>query len=220
MPPLEMLIAFTLAALVMNLSPGPSNLYVMARAIGQGVRGGLAATAGLAVGGLVHVLAAVAGLSAIFTHSPTLYTLVKLAGAGYLVYLGINYWRAARAENIAQPQPGAEASAGGKPLIAVFKESILVEVTNPKTALFFLALLPQFVAPEAGPVWTQLLVLGLIVTASAVPCDILVAVSASKVSDWLLTHRHAPRIQARVSGSILVTMGVAIAGNEAVSLAK
>lgn len=93
MPSAEVLIAFTTAALMMNMSPGPSNLYVMARAIAQGARGGIAAAAGLAAGSLVHVAAAVLGLSALFVHSPTLYTMIKLIGAGYLVYLGINYWR-------------------------------------------------------------------------------------------------------------------------------
>ena len=85
MPPIEALIAFTIAALVMNISPGPSNLYVMARSIAQGANGGIVAAAGLAAGSLVHVFATVLGLSAIFKHSPTLYTLVKLAGAGYLL---------------------------------------------------------------------------------------------------------------------------------------
>lgn len=214
MPPIEMLMAFTVAALLMNVSPGPSNLYVMARSIAQGVWGGLAAAAGLAVGGMVHVAAAVLGLSAVFKHSPTLYTLVKLLGAGYLIYLGVCYWRESRAQAPDAPQWQVPS----KSLASVFRESIIVEVTNPKTALFFLALLPQFVMPEAGPVWQQLLVLGLIVTVSALPCDILVAVSASKVADWLAQHAQAQQIQSRVSGAILLGMGAAIAGSEVLRL--
>jgi threonine/homoserine/homoserine lactone efflux protein len=93
MPSTEVLIAFTAAALLMNISPGPSNLYVMARAIAQGTQGGIVAAIGLAVGSLVHVVATALGLSAIFAHSPTLYTIVKLTGAAYLVYLGITYWK-------------------------------------------------------------------------------------------------------------------------------
>ncbi len=209
MPSIEVLIAFTTAALVMNMSPGPSNLYVMARAIAQGARGGIAAAAGLATGSLVHVAAAVLGLSALFVHSPTLYTIIKLIGAGYLVYLGINYWRS----SFKGTQESAP-SLAEKPLTDVFRESVLVEITNPKTALFFLAFLPQFVTPEQGPVAPQLLILGLIVTLSAIPCDILVAVSSSRVAAWLLRHPAAPAIQDRISGTILFGMGAYIAIDE------
>ncbi len=155
MPSLEVLLAFTVTAVVMNLSPGPSNLYVMARAISQGATGGLVAAAGLAVGSLVHVVAAVFGLAAVFQYSPLAYTVFKLAGAGYLIYLGVSYWRA---------RPAAIDEAERLPvksLGTVFRESVIVEATNPKTALFFLALLPQFVDPAAGPVAPQFLLLGL-----------------------------------------------------------
>ena len=209
MPSTDVLIAFTAVALLMNLSPGPSNLYVMARAIAQGMKGGAVAALGLTVGTMVHVLATVLGLSAIFSHSPTLYTAIKLAGAAYLIYLGINYWKSTtsnQSERIKKPRQ--------KPLITVFKESIIVEVTNPKTALFFIALLPQFVVPESGPVSGQLLVLGLIVTLSALPCDMLVAFSSSKIANWLVKNERAQRIQERISGSILFGMGTYIIADE------
>lgn len=209
MPTTEALIAFTIAALVMNISPGPSNLYVMARSIAQSTNGGIVAAAGLAVGSLVHVFATVLGLSAIFKHSPTLYTIVKLAGAGYLIYLGIKYWRTKQS---GLPREADVTSA--KPLLTIFKESVIVEVTNPKTALFFIALLPQFVTPESGPVATQLLVFGIIVTVSALPCDILVAISSSKVAKWLSKNNKAQEIQERVSGSILFGMGAYIVSDE------
>ncbi|MEM7563070.1 MAG: LysE family translocator [Pseudomonadota bacterium] len=193
----------------MNISPGPSNLYVVARAIAQGTRGGLVATLGLAVGSMVHVGATVFGLSAIFIHSPTLYSIVKIAGAAYLIYLGISYFRKRTTGN------GNKIDAvEHKPLLSVFFESIIVEVTNPKTALFFIALLPQFVAPEAGPVALQLLLLGAIVTLSAIPCDILVAVSTSKASNWLLNNEPAQRIQEKISGTILFGMGAFIIADE------
>ena len=212
MPSPEVLFAFTLAALMMNISPGLSNLYVMARAIAQGTRGGIVAALGLAAGSLVHVVATVFGLSAVFEHSPALYTVVKLLGAGYLLYLGFSYWRAASGESdtkISRLKP--------KSLSAVFAESVVVEVTNPKTALFFIALLPQFVVPESGPVSQQLLILGIIVTVSALPCDVLVAVSSSKVSAWLLQNQRAQRVQERVSGSILMAMGAYIVADEVYS---
>lgn len=212
MPSIEVLIAFTAAALLMNISPGPSNLYVMARAIAQGTQGGIVAAMGLAVGSMVHVVATALGLSAIFAHSPTLYMIVKLTGAAYLIYLGISYWKSKASdgnETIHRPKE--------KPLLSVFQQSIIVEVTNPKTALFFIALLPQFVVPESGPVSQQLLILGIIVTISALPCDIIVAVSSSKISNWLLKNERAQQIQDRISGSVLLAMGAYILSDEVIN---
>jgi len=209
MPSTEILIAFTAAALLMNISPGPSNLYVVARAIAQGTKGGVVAAMGLAVGSMVHVIATVLGLSVVFSQSPALYTVVKLAGAAYLIYLGISYWKSKTAGT-----DKVVKQVKTKPLPSVFYESIIVEVTNPKTALFFIALLPQFVVPESGPVSLQLLVLGIIVTISALPCDVLVAFSSSKASNWLLKNERAQKIQERISGSILFGMGAFIVTDE------
>ena len=215
MPSTEVLLAFTAAALLLNISPGPSNFYIIARSIAQGVNGGVVAAFGLAVGSMVHVVATVVGLSALFRHSPTLFTIVKLLGAAYLIYLGVIYWKSKSAgENPANKNTSA------KSLGAVFRESIIVEVTNPKTALFFIALLPQFVAPESGPVWLQLFVLGLIVTVSALPCDLLVAVSSSKASQWISNNERAQRVQQRLSASILLGMGAFIVAEEAGGVGK
>ncbi len=215
MPSTEVLLAFTAAALLLNISPGPSSFYVMARAIAQGARGGIVAAMGLAVGSMVHVTATVVGVSAIFHHSPTLFTVVKLLGAAYLVYLGINYWKLKTAG-----ESRTAKRTGGKPLYLVFRESIVVEVTNPKTALFFIALLPQFVVPGSGPVSLQLLIFGLIVTVSALPCDVLIAVSSSKASRWISNNKRAQQIQERVSASILFAMGAFIVADEATDFTK
>ena len=210
MPSVEVLAAFTLASLILNLSPGPSNLYVMARSISQGMRGGMVASLGLATGSLLHVLAAVLGLSALFQHSPTLYTVVKLVGAAYLIYLGVSHWR-----SLAPGDIDGGRSLRPKSTMTVFRESVIVEVTNPKTALFFIALLPQFVVPESGPVWQQLLILGAIVTVSALPCDMLVAMFSSRAARWLNRHRQAQRIQQRISGTLLLGIGSFLAIEEA-----
>ncbi len=213
MPSVEILITFTAAALLMNISPGPSNLYIIARAIAQGTQGGIVAALGLAAGSMAHVIATVLGLSALFSHSPTLYMIVKLAGAAYLIYLGLSYWKSnslTKDQNIAQTKR--------KPLGTVFVESIIVEVTNPKTALFFIALLPQFVMPESGPIWQQLLILGIIVTITALPCDLTVAVFSSKVSNWILNNEQVQHLQDRISGSILFGMGAYIVADEMMSL--
>lgn len=212
MPSTEVLIAFTAAALLMNISPGPSNLYVMARAIAQGTKGGVVAAMGLAVGSLVHVVITALGLSAIFANSPTLYLIIKLMGAAYLMYLGITYWKSKGSGDNEKVKRSKK-----KSLFSIFQQSVIVEVTNPKTALFFIALLPQFVVPESGPVSQQLLILGIIVTISALPCDILVAVSSSKISNWLLKHERAQQIQDRISGSILFAMGAYIVSDEVIN---
>lgn len=208
MPPIETLIAFTIAALIMNLSPGPSNLYVIARTLSQGISGGLAAVAGLAVGSLIHVVAAVLGLSALFEYSPLAYSILKLCGAAYLIYLGINYFISDAATN------SGEVIAPQQTFWKIFRESVMVEVTNPKTALFFLALLPQFVAPEAGPAAPQFLLLGLIVTLSAIPCDLFVTFFANKATRWLQENNSAQKIQDRVAGSILTGLGAYILFSE------
>jgi len=164
MPSAEALLIFTAAAVVMNLAPGPSNLYVLSRSLAQGTRAGLIAAAGLAAGSLGHVAAAALGLSAVFVYSPVAYGLLKLAGAGYLVYLGLTYLLSPSPPGIAKAKPA-------KPRRAIFLESALVELLNPKTALFFLAFLPQFADVAAGPLAPQLILLGLIVTLTALPCD-------------------------------------------------
>ncbi len=204
MPTLEALIAFTLAAFIMNLSPGPSNFYVMARTLEQGVRGGLAAVCGLAAGSLVHVIAAVLGLSAIFAYSPAAYTALKFVGAFYLLYLGVSSFhhkttfdRAISNENESKV----------KDLRAIFKQSLLVEVTNPKTVLFFVALLPHFVNPNAGPAAPQFLLLGMIVTLSAVPCDLFVTFFTHKATRLINENPNLQKWQDRVSGTILTGLG-------------
>lgn len=207
MPSAEALITFTIAAFIMNLSPGPSNFYIMARTLAQGIRGGLAAVAGLAVGGLIHVVAAVLGLSALFAYSPLAYTVLKIVGAGYLIYLGINAWRAANAgTDVAEFHEDSD-KRGAMALRQIFKESVLVEVTNPKTALFFLALLPQFVVPEAGPAAPQFLLLGLIVTLSAIPCDLFVTFFANRAATVINGNPAIQSWQDRVSGTILISLG-------------
>lgn len=214
MPPIEMLIPFVVAAFLMNISPGPSNLYVMARSIAQGISGGIAATVGLAVGGLVHVVATVLGLSTLFKYSPTLYMAMKLLGAAYLVYLGIQYFLT---KSVSDTISSSKGHLAPKKRTNIFYESVIVEVSNPKTALFFLAFLPQFVVPEAGTIETQLLILGGIVVVTAIPCDLLVAFFSTRMTRWIKDNPKAQIIQNRVSGTILAAMGLFIAGEEVVN---
>jgi len=205
MPHLETLLVFTLAALAMNISPGPSNLYVMSRSLAQGTSAGLVAAAGLATGSLFHVTVTSLGLAVILKYSPLAFLVMKLAGAAYLVFLGARMLLAKSAAL------SPDALMPKKPLGAVFRQSCLVEILNPKTALFFLAFLPQFADPKAGPLAPQLLLLGAIVTVTAIPCDALVAILSGKAADLLKRRPIFQKLQNWISGSVLVGLGATIA---------
>jgi threonine/homoserine/homoserine lactone efflux protein len=208
MPSLHSLLIFTLAAAAMNISPGPSNLYVMSRSLAQGARAGLVAAAGLATGSLFHVSVTALGLSVVLRYSPTLYAVVKLAGAAYLILLGLRLLLSKSAAFAAAPSDSHRSHK------RIFRESILVEMLNPKTALFFLAFLPQFADPGAGPLAPQLLLLGGVVTLTAIPCDAFVAFAAGAAANVLARQPLYGRLQKWLSGSILVGLGAYVAASE------
>jgi threonine/homoserine/homoserine lactone efflux protein len=200
MPSAAHLAIFALAALAMNAAPGPSNLYVLSRSLAQGAAAGLVSALGLALGNLFHVALAVAGLAAVLRYAPTLYEAIRLAGAAYLIYLGIKMLRAPGATVPAQ-------SLGRRPLRRILFDAALVEMLNPKTALFFLAFLPQFVEPAAGPAAPQFLLLGLIVTLTALPCDSLVALAGARLARFF-TSQARRRWPGRLAGSTLIGLGL------------
>ena len=208
MPSWHSLLLFTVAAAALNISPGPSNLYVMSRSLSQGARAGLVAAAGLAAGSLFHVTATALGLSVVLRYSPTLYAAVKLVGAAYLIFLGLRLLLSKGTALAAAP--GQKRRSHGR----IFRESILVEMLNPKTALFFLAFLPQFADPGAGPLAPQLLLLGAIVTLTAIPCDAFVAVAAGAAAQALARRPLYGRVQKWLSGSVLLGLGTYVAASE------
>jgi len=208
MPSLHSLLLFTVAAAAMNISPGPSNLYVMSRSLSQGSRAGLVAAFGLATGSLFHVAATALGLSVVLRYSPTAYAAVKLVGAGYLIFLGLRLLLS-KGDALTAVAASNRRSHG-----RIFRESILVETLNPKTALFFLAFLPQFADPSAGPLAPQLLLLGGIVTLTAIPCDAFVAVAAGAAARALARRPLYGRLQKWLSGSILIGLGTYVAASE------
>ncbi len=175
-----LLLAFVAAALVVLVLPGPGVFYVVARTLGQGTRAGLISAAGLSVGVLAHVAAAVAGLSAILLTSATAFEIVRLLGAGYLIYLGLKAILSARkaqmtAVKVARPLPAAR----------IFRDGVVVSILNPKIAVFFLAFLPQFVDPALGAVPLQILLLGLLYAALALMTDGSYALLAGGLRRWL-----------------------------------
>ena len=175
MPSFDLLIPFFAATLLFAVMPGPAILYTAAQTMARGRRGGLMAALGIHAGGYVHVVAAAAGLSAVFRYVPEAYMAVKIAGALYLIWLGLSFFRKPREEAL----PEVKGRSAGR----AFFQSIVVEVLNPKAALFFIAFLPQFVDPAAAwPLWLQLLLLGTFVNVAFSSMDVVtVAVTSTMV---------------------------------------
>jgi len=216
MPSSDRLLLFSLAAAALIAIPGPSVLYVVARALRHGRRTGLVSVLGVETGELVHVVAATVGLSALIAASASTFTVVKLAGAAYLVVIGLRTWFG---HGAALPDLATERR---PPLPAwpVFRQGALVGALNPKTALFFVAFLPQFVEPARGSTWLQILVLGLAWTVIAIVSDSCYAIAAGALGGLLAPSRRAAKVERIVSGSIFVGLGVVAADAHATHLQR
>ncbi|MFT4160185.1 LysE family translocator [Shinella sp.] len=211
MPPFEMMLAFFVTTAVFAYMPGPAMLYAAAQTIARGRRSGLMASLGIHLGGYAHVVAAAAGLTALFHAVPTLYLAVKLLGALYLVWLGVRMFRA-RTEPMGDLTAALPAELARRNGWRAFVESVSVEVLNPKTAIFFLAFLPQFVDPAAAlPVWAQLLVLGTVVNLMFTSADIACVFLAGAVATRLKGSARMQKTMQRIGGTILVGLGLNLA---------
>ena len=204
MPDASTLLTFSVAALALLLVPGPSVLYIVARSLHQGRRAGLVSALGVQTGGLVHVLAATVGVSALVMSSALLFTALKVVGAAYLIYLGVRTLLAPE-ETADLPTPPAQ------PLRRVFTQGALVNALNPKTALFFLAFLPQFVDPTRGPVALQTLALGGLFLGLATLSDGSYALLAGSVGKRLQGNRVFARRQKYLTGGVYIALGVGTA---------
>jgi threonine/homoserine/homoserine lactone efflux protein len=209
MPTTETLVVFLAASLLMNASPGPSTLYVLTRSAAQGRRAGVASALGLTTGSMLHALAAAFGVSAVFAYSPLAYGVIKVVGAAYLVFLG---WRMLRDGQV--PSEVSPSASGSWRPARVFAQGVVTEVLNPKTALFFLAFLPQFVDPALGPPTGQLLVLGLLVPLTALPVDLAVALGGGAARERMLRNPTMADWLRRAGGTVLVGLGVRLALSE------
>ncbi|MET3792039.1 LysE family translocator [Aquamicrobium terrae] len=206
MPALETILQFLIAAVLFAYIPGPAMLYSAAQTLARGTRGGLMAVLGIHVGGYVHVIAAAAGLSVLFHAVPTLYAVVKLAGAAYLVWLGISFFRK-KAKDGAPPL-----AMPAKSTRRAFIESVIVDVLNPKTAIFFVAFLPQFIDPAAAlPVWAQFLILGTMTNLIFTSADIASVLLARSLTERLSRSVSARRLMERAGGAILIGLGAHLA---------
>jgi threonine/homoserine/homoserine lactone efflux protein len=195
---------FVFAALVLLLTPGPAVLYIVTRSVDQGRRAGLVSVLGVHIGTLVHVAAAAAGLSALLTASATAFNVVKYLGAAYLIYLG--------AQRLLTRRAGARsADRGERRLSRVLLDGVVVNVLNPKTALFFLAFLPQFIDVSRGRVGAQILCLGLVFVMLGTLTDGLYAVTSGTAADWLRRNPQFVASERWVSGSMYVGLGLVAA---------
>ena len=204
MPSPATLALFSVAAMALLLVPGPVVLYVTARSAAQGRRAGLVSVLGVHTGTLVHVTAAVAGLSTVLATSAAAFSVVKYAGAAYLMVLGVLALARGRTS------PGARLPEG-RSMRRLYVDGFLVNLFNPKTALFFLAFLPQFAQRGSSPVWMQTLVLGVLFVLLGALSDSAYALAGAGVGRWL--RRRGGRRSARrgplVEGGVLIGLGVA-----------
>src|ERR1700685_4524925 len=196
---------FAVAATLLLPPPGPAVLYIVARSVEQGRIAGLASVFGITTGTLVHVLASTLGLSALLASSAVAFAIVKYAGAGYLIYIGV------RRILSRTDKPAAESELPRRTLGRLYRDGFVVNLTNPKTALFFFAFLPQFGAPSRGAVAFQIAFLGLLFTLMGLTSDALYALVAGTAGRWVKRNGHYLRWERYLTGGVFIGLGVTAA---------
>lgn len=195
---------FLLAALAVGVSPGPGMLYAVARGIGQGSGAALASVLGLSTGSFVNCLVAALGMSAVLAASPLAYDIVRYLGAAYLCYLAYRILRA-RNDGIAVGRLRNER------LLRIYAQGIVTNIVNPKSALFYLSFVPQFIDPARGSPFAQFVVLGLIFNVSGNIVNLAVAVFFGHIGDWLLRHPRVWQYQRWFTASVLGALALHLA---------
>lgn len=201
---LSSLLAFLGAAIILTIMPGPDNLFVLAQSITQDKKAGIATSLGLCTGLLVHIGAAVLGISAIVYQSTVMFSIVKFAGAAYLLYLA---WQSFRAKNDAFTLEHQNIHT----LALLYRKGILMNILNPKVSLFFLALLPQFVNPLLGHVALQMLILGMVFLVQALILFSLVSVFAGKLRKIIIGKPTIAKRLNIIQGVLFTFIGIKIA---------
>ncbi len=204
MPAPETLLTFFIASLLLALAPGPDNLFVLTQAALRGRSAGLAVTMGLCTGLLVHTSAVALGLAALFAASALAFTLLKLCGAGYLLWLAWQAWRASSTSIRTAP----EGRLSGWQL---YRRGILMNITNPKVSVFFLAFLPQFADPSRGPLTQQLLALGAIFMVATILVFGGIALLAGMLGAWLTGAPKLQRVLNRMTAVLFVGLALKLA---------
>ncbi len=198
---------FVLSGLLLNITPGPDTLYIIGRSSTQGLRGGAVAALGVGTGALVHICAAALGLSAILAASATAFTVVKIVGAAYLVYVGISL---IRSKSAIESSPTASAAQRSR-LRSIFSQGFLTNVLNPKVALFFLAFLPQFVLTDAPSKPLAFLFLGAIFDINGTIWNLFVAWSTARISRRFAAAERFKLWFNRCVGALFVFIGIRLA---------
>ena len=208
MPAFDVLIPFIVASLIFACVPGPGMAYAAAQTIARGPRAGWLSAVGFHIGGYAHILAAAFGLAVLLETVPILYAIVKFAGSAYLIWLGLRLLRSPNriAASVAHP----ESTSHGR----IIRDSIAVEVLNPKTALFYLAFLPQFTDQSTAlPVWGQILVLGTVVNFVFSITDAVCVLLSDRMARRLIASQAAKRLARRIGGGIFVALGINLAAS-------
>jgi len=202
------LVSFGLAVAVLVGMPGPATLYIVTRSLDQGRQAGLASVLGISVGAIAHFFAAGLGLSAVLMTSAAAFSVVKYAGALYLIYLGIQKLRSNDSLILSE-------NTRKESLLTIFRQGVVVNILNPKAAIFFLAFLPQFLEPNGAPIWQQLIPLGIVFVIVGLLGDSTYALIAGKLRQWMLRN---PRFLSRflkrqkyVTGGTYIALGMAAA---------
>ena len=204
MPDLSTLLIFLAATLALNLTPGPDMLYVMARGIGQGRVAGVVSALGIGGGTLVHTVAVALGLSTLLLSMPAAYEVIRYAGAGYLLYLGIRTLTSREDVRLDTQRPAQSLS-------HIFRQGVVTNVLNPKVALFFIAFLPQFADPARGSVAWQMLVLGLLFNVSGTTVNTIVGLLSGFLGAKLKERPTFWRVQRWFTGGVFVALAARLA---------
>lgn len=206
MPPFELLLPFIIATVGFAFIPGPGMFYMSVQTMARGRGAGWLSAAGFHLAGYVHIVAAAFGVTLLLQSLPSVFLALKLAGAAYLVWMGVKLVLDGRGRLVgARPAPWPTAR-------RAFKDSLTVELLNPKTALFFLAFLPQFASPQAAaPIWAQIVVLGACANVMFSATDVICIVFSERLAVWASASRGVARIGRRIGGGVFVAMGLHLA---------
>ncbi|MBU1566840.1 MAG: LysE family translocator [Proteobacteria bacterium] len=201
---------FVMAGLLLNITPGADILFIASRSAAQGTKAGIIAALGIGAGCLVHIVLAALGLSVVLATSAVAFTFVKLGGAAYLVYLGLGMLFSLRSDANTRDEAAGRAVAP-LPYAQIFRQAILVNILNPKVALFFMAFLPQFVAPDATHPAISFLFLGCLFNCNGTIVNVVFAVFSAKIASKLKRHNSIGSLMKTAAGCLFIGLGVRLA---------